>query len=143
MFLNWIMCDQFGKFDASKLAVRLMVFGVILYLVGSISQSKGSDPTFTVVNRCPAFTVVNKVPQRTSKPTYDDLIVRVKAGKVLTVAVGVSDAADFHLDSIPQTAPGVWKCFMRDGVPMMEEVPKPVPVQIYRPVQSFAPLGST
>ena len=99
--------------------------------------SLAADPTFTVVNRCPAFTVVNKVPQRTTKPTYDDLIVRVKAGEVLTVAVGVSDAADFHIDSIPQTAPGVWRCFLRDGVPMMEQVVK------VAPVQSFVPLGST
>ena len=99
--------------------------------------SLAADPTFTVVNRCPAFTVVNKVPQRTSKPTYDDLIVRVKAGEVLTVAVGVYDTADVRLDSIPNTAPGVWRCFLRDGVPMMEQVAKVVPVQ------SFVPLGST
>lgn len=55
-------------------------------------------------------------------PTYADVIARVKAGERLTLAIGVRDKADVRLDRVPETEPGLWRCYLRDGVPFMEQV---------------------
>lgn len=68
------------------------------------------------------------------KDPYAEVLRRVKAGEALTVAVGVSDAADVHLDKVPDTTPGLWRCYLRDGESVMEPVPRTVmPSRFYPP----------
>ena len=75
--------------------------------------------------------------------TYADVLDRVKAGESLTLAIGVPDKADVRLDHVPDTEPGVWRCYLRDGVPFMERIvaataARPATIPAY-PAFSFPP----
>lgn len=172
-----------------------------------LALSIATDPSFTVVNRCPEFTVTNRVPAakparpsfrvtRIADPashvhkcpscgaewshpntsagdtakhtcptcrkvlpapwwpsergvrlqsvrvTYRDVLDAVEAGETVRVAVGVDDSADCSVDQIPDTEPGVWRCYLRDGEPVMERV-QPVVIQPTVTYQSVLNLSGS
>jgi hypothetical protein len=50
---------------------------------------------------------------------YDACLAAVKAGTRCTLAVGVTDRADYATQTLPGIAPGVYDCWL-DGVPKMK-----------------------
>jgi len=67
---------------------------------------------------------------KAAKVTYREVVEAVEAGESLTVSVGFEGEADCWVDSIPETEPGLWKCYKQDGNLMMkrEDPPTPAPM---------------
>lgn len=74
---------------------------------------------------------------KAAKVTYRDVVEAIEAGESLTVAVGVESDADCWVESIPETEPGLWRCFLDHGEPKMERVPVPMAIQ---PMATPAPM---
>lgn len=64
---------------------------------------------------------------------YDACLAAVKAGTRCTLAVGVTDRADYATQALPGIAPGVYDCWL-DGVPKMKRrEPQPILPRLFNP----------
>ncbi len=97
-----------------------MRFLISLFLLAGAEVTAADAPTFVIVNKTPTFTVTNKTSTKSTVLTYPELVDRVRKGERLTLAIGVSDAADGYVVSLAGFTPGVYDCYPINGVPSME-----------------------
>lgn len=93
--------------------------------------AKHTCPTCHKVLPAPWWPSERGVRLQSVRVTYRDVLDAVQAGERVTVAVGVEDSADCSVDQIPDTEPGVWRCYLREGEPVMERVTA-APMTVYQ-----------
>ncbi len=67
---------------------------------------------------------------------YPACLKAVKAGKAVSLAVGVTDRADYATQALPGVTPGVYDCWRdADGTPKMRrrEQPQPLLPRLFNP----------
>lgn len=74
---------------------------------------------------------------KTKTIQYRELLARVMDGETLTVAVGTDDKADVRVESIEDTSPGLWRCWLENGTPKMQPI-HPPPQQVNYPLPATA-----
>lgn len=97
-------------------------------IVPKLPPSKSSGivpklPTTGEVGVLPLVPGSSKIPQRDKKLTgYTAFLRRIEMGEKLTLAVGVIDLADDYVSALDGFSPGVYRCFLENGKPVMSLV---------------------